>query len=24
VAHRECRLTSLLQYADNWAAGTME
>jgi len=24
VAHRECRLTRLLQYADNWAAGTLE
>jgi len=24
VAHRECKLTRLLQYADNWAAATME
>lgn len=24
VAHRECRLTRLLQYADNWSAGVLE
>ena len=24
VAHRECRLTRLLQYADNWSGGVLE
>lgn len=24
VAHRECKLTRLLQYADNWTAGVLE
>lgn len=24
VAHGECRLTRLLQYADNWSAGALE
>ena len=24
VAHRECKLTRLLQYADNWSAGVLE
>ncbi|MHB1455397.1 MAG: HD domain-containing protein [Armatimonadota bacterium] len=24
VAHRECRLTRLLQYADNWGGGVLE
>lgn len=24
VAHKECKLTRLLQYADNWAAGALE
>ena len=24
VAHRECRLTRLVQYADNWSGGVLE
>ena len=24
VAHKECKLTRLLQYADNWSAGVLE